>query len=106
MSRINQSSSRLGPSQNVAYNAAGGASTQSSVFGAQTYQIRIVAISGVAAAVGDAVRIAIGENPTAGASSTVVGLNREEYFTVTPGQRIGALSNNASIGSLNVTEIV
>jgi|RhiMetdeSRZDD1v2_1073273.scaffolds.fasta_scaffold797566_2 hypothetical protein len=99
-------SSRLGASQNVAYNAAGGASAASTVFGAQTYQVRVVAISGVAAAIGDAVRIVVGDGtPTATATSTVLSVNQAEYLTCTPGQKVAVLSNNASTGTLNVTEI-
>ena len=40
-----QDASRLGAAQNVAFNAAGGASAASTAFGAQTYQIR-VSVSG------------------------------------------------------------
>jgi hypothetical protein len=99
-------SSRLGASQNVAYNAAGGASAASAAFGAQTFQIRVSAVSAAAAAVGDGVRIVIGDGtPAASATSTLLALNWEAYFTVTPGQKIAVLSNNASTGSLNVTEI-
>lgn len=102
----NQQSSRLGASQNVAYNAAGGASAASTAFGSQTFQICVVAISAVAAAAGDAVRIVVGDGtPTAGATSSVLPLNVVEYFTCSPGQKIAVLSNNASTGTLNITEI-
>ena len=40
----NQDSSRLGAAQNVAFNAAGGASAASTPFGAQTYQIRVLGV--------------------------------------------------------------
>ena len=107
MALINwQNSSRLGASQNVAYNAAGGASAASAAFGAQTYQIRVVAMSGVAGAVGDAVRVVVGDGtPTAAATSALLPLNQAEYLTCTPGQKIAVLSNNASTGTLNVAEI-
>src|SRR5262245_46164501 len=101
-----RSSSRLGASQNVAYNAAGGASAASAAFGAQTYQIRVLAVSGVAAAIGDAVRVVVGDGtPTASATSAALPLNQVEYLTCTPGQKIAVLSNNASTGTLNVVEI-
>jgi hypothetical protein len=101
-----QTSSRLGASQNLAYNAAGGASAASAAFGAQTYQIRVVALSGAAAALNDGVRVVVGDGtPAAGATSTLLPLNQPEYLTCAPGQKIAALSNNASTGSLNVTEI-
>ena len=102
-----QSSSRLGAAQNVAYNAAGGASAASTAFAAQTYQIRVIAVSAVAGAVGDGVRIIISDGtPTAVATSTFMALNVFEYFTCSPGQRIAVLSNNASTGSISVTEMV
>ena len=104
--QANQGSSRLGASQNVAYNAAGGASTASTAFGSQTTQIRVLATSGVAGAIGDGVRVIIeAGTPSAVATSTVIPLNIPEYFSVSPGQKIAALSNNASTGSLNVTEV-
>lgn len=101
-----QGSGRLGAAQNVAYAAAGGASAASTAFGAQTYQIRVVATSAVAAAAGDGVRIIVSDGtPTAVATSTLLPLNLPEYFTCTPGQKVAVLSNNASTGSLSVTEI-
>jgi hypothetical protein len=101
-----QGAARLGASQNVAYAAAGGASAASALFGAQTYQIRVVATSAVAAAANDGVRIVVGDGtPTAGTTSTLLPLNLPEYFTCTPGQKVAVLSNNASTGSLSVTEI-
>ena len=57
-------------SQNVAYAAAGGASAQSAAFGSQTYAIRVCAV-GVVSATIDGVRIAVGDNPTATATSAL-----------------------------------
>jgi hypothetical protein len=60
--------------QNVAYDAAGGASTQSSAFGSQTYWIRVSAV-GVVDSTSNGARIAVGDNPTASATSTLLPLN-------------------------------
>ena len=49
--------------QNVAYNVAGGASTQSNAFGSQTYAIR-VSIAGFADSTNNGARISVGDNPT------------------------------------------
>jgi outer membrane protein W len=101
-----QDSSRLGAAQNVAFNAAGGASAASAAFGAQTYQIR-VAVSGTGFIAGTGgVRVRIGDGtPGAAAADTFIPNLAVEYFTVTPGQRIAVIGNDAGTGNLSVTEI-
>jgi hypothetical protein len=101
-----QSASRLGAAQNVAFNAAGGASAASAAFGAQTYQIR-VAVSGTGFVAGTGgVRVRIGDGtPGAAAADTFIPNLAVEYFTVTPGQRIAVIGNDAGTGNLSVTEI-
>jgi outer membrane protein W len=103
-----QSASRLGAAQNVAFNAAGGASAASAAFGAQTYQIR-VAVSGTGFIAGTGtggVRVRIGDGtPGAAAADTFIPNLAVEYFTVTPGQRIAVIGNDAGTGNLSVTEI-
>lgn len=91
-------------SQNVAYNAAGSASTQSAAFGSQTHAIRVVAV-GVLSATNTGARIAVGDSPTASSTSTLLPLNWEEVIRVSPGQQIAALSNAATAGSLSVVEL-
>jgi hypothetical protein len=56
-----QSSSRQGASQNVAFNASGGASAASTAFGSQTYQIMISASSTGFIAGSGGVRVRIGD---------------------------------------------
>jgi hypothetical protein len=90
--------------QNVAYNAAAGASTQSSAFGSQTYWIRVSAV-GVVDSTNNGVRISVGDNPTASSTTTLLPLNWIEYIKCTPGQKVAALSNNTATGSLSVTEL-
>jgi outer membrane protein W len=101
-----QSASRLGAAQNVAFNAAGGASAASAAFGAQTYQIR-VAVSGTGFVAGTGgVRVRIGDGtPGAAAADTFIPNLAVEYFTVTPGQKIAVIGNDAGTGNLSVTEI-
>jgi hypothetical protein len=60
--------------QNVAYNAAGGGSTQSSAFGTQTYAIR-VSTAGFADSTNTGARIAVGDNPTASATTAALPMN-------------------------------
>jgi hypothetical protein len=97
---------RLGASQNVAYNAAGGASAASTAFGTQTRYVQLVAASAVAVAASDGVRIVIGDGtPTATATSTLLPLNWVAVYECTPGQKVAALSHNASTGSLSITEL-
>lgn len=95
---------RPSTSQNVSYNAAGGASAQSAAFGSQTYWIRVVSV-GVVSATIDGVRIAIGTNPTASATSTLLPVNWVEYIKVTPGEKIAVLGNNTGTGTVNITEL-
>jgi hypothetical protein len=96
---------KIGASQNVAYAAAGGASAQSTAFGAQTRWIRVVAV-GVVSATIDGVRIAVDTSPTATATSTLLPVNWVEVIQVTPGQKIAVLGNAATgTGSVNITEL-
>jgi hypothetical protein len=90
--------------QNVAYNVAGGASTQSAAFGTQTYAIR-VSTAGLVDGTNNGARIAVGDNPTASATSALLPLNWPEYIKVTPGQKVAVLGNSAATGSLSVTEL-
>jgi hypothetical protein len=90
--------------QNVAYAVAGGASAQSAAFGSQTYTIRVCAV-GVESATADGVRINVGDNPTASATSPLLAMNWVEYVKCTPGQKIAVLGNNASTGVVSVTEL-
>ena len=101
-----QDASRLGAAQNVAFNATGGASAASTAFGAQTYQIR-VSVSGTGFVAGTGgVRVKIGDGtPAAAATDTFIPSIAVEYFTVTPGQKIAVIGNDAGTGNLSVTEI-
>ena len=97
---------RQGASANLAYNANNGVSAPSAAFGAQTYWIRVCAVATYPAVTGDGVRIVVGDGtPAAGATSTLLPLNWVEVIAVTPGQRIAAISNNATTGSLSITEL-
>ena len=95
---------RQSTSQNVNYAVAGGASAQSSAFGGQTRYIRVSSVGVVGASV-DGIRVAVGDNPTASSTSTLIPLNWIEYFKVSPGQKIAVLGNNASTGTISVTEL-
>jgi hypothetical protein len=90
--------------QNVAYNGSAGASVQSTAFGGQTYWIRVCAV-GVESATVDGVRIAVGDNPTATATSALIPVNWVEYIKCSPGQKIAVLGNNASTGNVSVVEL-
>ena len=95
---------RIIGTQNVAFAAAGGASAASNAFGSQTYWILVSAVGLYAA--GSGIRIAIGDGtPTASATSTLVPVNFPMVFAVTPGQKVACLSNDATTGSLSVTEL-
>jgi hypothetical protein len=89
---------------NVAYATAGGTSATSGAFGSQTRYIRITTV-GVATATADGVRFQVGSNPVANSTTPLLPINWVEYVVVSPGERIAALSNNATTGSLNVVEL-
>jgi len=97
-----QHSSRVGTTQTIAYTAASAAITNA--FGAETYQIRLVANSAAHYKIGDGAQ-------TATTSDPFLPANFPEYVTVTPGQRISAIeaSTNglvtATAGTMWVTEL-
>jgi hypothetical protein len=90
--------------QSVAIAISGGASAQSSAFSSQTYWIRVCVV-GVVNATNDGARIKVGDNPTASSTSTLLPLNWVETIKCTPGQKVAVVGNNASTGSLSVTEL-
>jgi hypothetical protein len=96
---------RPGASQNLAYAAAGGSSAASTAFGPQTFFIRLSAV-GLVDSTNTGCRYAIGSAPVATASSVLLPLNWVgDPIKVTPGQKVAAISNSASIGSLSITEL-
>ncbi|HXH43593.1 MAG TPA: hypothetical protein VNK51_07080 [Bradyrhizobium sp.] len=96
-----QNSSRVGPTQVVAYDASVAATN---AFGPATYQLRLVANSGCCYRIGDGAQ-------TATISDPYLPANTIEYVTVSPGQRIAALKAatnglvTATAGTLWVTEL-
>ena len=83
---------RLGASQNVAVTTASAAST---AFGPQTRRVLLVATA--------ACNIAIGNSPTASATSTLLPANFPIVVSVNPGEQVAAVT--ASSATLNVTEL-
>jgi hypothetical protein len=53
----------------------------------------------------DGVRIAVGDNPTATATSALIPVQWVEYIKCSPGQKIAVLGNNTGTGSVSVTEL-
>jgi hypothetical protein len=94
---------QIGTPANLSYSASGGTSQQSSAFGSQTYWIRVCAVGNTATNAG--VRIKVGDNPTAAATSVLLPLNWVEVIRCTPGQKIAALGNDATAGTLSITEL-
>ncbi|CAB4141078.1 hypothetical protein UFOVP413_34 [uncultured Caudovirales phage] len=89
---------KYGNAQNV---SIGASSVQSTVIGTagQTPNrlIRLCATTNC--------RIAIGTNPTASATSTLLPANAIEYCELTPGERFAVIQDSAA-GTLSITECV
>jgi hypothetical protein len=92
-------SSRIIKAQNLAL-TGNAASTPSTDFTAQTYQIRIATtLSGW---------LRIGDNksdPTAAIGDTFLPTGVVDYFAVTPGQRAAFISTSTSTGQFSLTEM-
>lgn len=86
-------SSRLGASQNVSLTTT---SAASSAFGAQTYQVLLVATAASNIVISDG-------TPTALTTSTLLPANFPMLFTCTPGQKVAGVT--ASTATLSVTEM-
>lgn len=93
---------RVTTSQDVTFATSGGASAQSSAFASQTYNVRLVFVSGTA---GDGVRYALGASPTATSTSTLLPANWKEVIKVSPGQKLAVLGNGNTTGKVNISEL-
>jgi hypothetical protein len=96
---------RLSTAQALAVASVGGAVISSSVFGTQTYAVR-VNFPGSTSSTGGC-RIAIVDPGTTVSSTagTLLSANIAEVFRCTPGQRVSAISNDAGTFSLSITEL-
>lgn len=94
--------------QNVAYNASGGASTQSTAFqNDSTLGItEAILITLPTNAVSGNVRIQIGMNPTATGTTTMLPAPGAYIFGVPKGGKLAVLSNDAGTGSITITELL
>lgn len=92
---------QIGVSQDLAYNASGGANKQSAAFGANTTLIEVSAHI-----TGSGVRIAAGLNPdvTDGQTHELLPGSGAWFFVVSPGWKIAAISDDAATGFINITE--
>ena len=89
-----QTASRLGTSQVVAY--TGTAGTISNAVASGVYVIRVVVTT--------AAHIAIGTDPTATTSDVYMPADTPEYFVVSPGEKVSAIQVSSG-GNLHVTEV-
>ena len=87
--------SRLNTAQVLAASTVSAACT---AFGSQTYKVRVAANTAVFFRISDG-------TPTATVNDTMMGgALIAEYFTVTPGQKLAAITS-AGTGSVSVTEL-
>ena len=96
-----------GASQNVAVPAAGAVSAATTAFGTQTRWIRLAFIGAVSATTG--CRYQVGDGTINGTNLATLGtllpVNWVQYVACLPGQKVAAVSNDATAVSLNVTEL-
>jgi hypothetical protein len=94
-----QTSSRNGTTQIVSYD---GTTAITSAFGAQTYQIRVVATTACNYHIYDSTGSATASNTT----DAYLPAALIEYVTVSPGQKISAIkASGGTAGVLTVTEL-
>ena len=97
---------RLGTAQSLAVASVGGAAGSSSAFGTETYAIQLC-FPGSTSSTGGC-RIAVVSPQDAAVSSTAgafLPANWQQYYKVTPGQRVSAISNDAGTFSLSIVEL-
>jgi len=96
---------RLGTAAALAVNSVAGAVVSSSVFGTATYSTQL-GFPGSASSTGGC-RIAIVDSGGAVSSTqgTLLPANWIYQCTVTPGQRVSAISNDAGAFPLSITEL-
>ncbi len=88
-----------GISQDVPYNAAGGANSQSLAFGPKTTLIEIAAH-----VTGTGIRIKCGQNPDATTGGKLLPGSGTWFSVVNPGWKIAVVSDDSNTGYINVTE--
>lgn len=95
---------QFGVIRDLAYNAASGASVQSMAFGANTVLIEVSAH-----VTGSGIRILTGTNPDAkappvGEAAHLLPGSGTWFIVVAPGWKLSAISDDATAGTLNITE--
>lgn len=97
----------LGVTQNITYNASGGASAQSTAFqNTGTAVTEAIMISIPANATSGDVRVATGTNPTATGTSALLPAKGVYVFHINPGDKLAVVSNDAGTGAITVTELL
>ena len=96
---------RLGTAQSLSVNSVAGAVVSSAAFGAFTHQI-LLSFPGSVSSTGGC-RIAVVDSGVTVSSTlgTFLPANWVQEFTVTPGQRVSAVSNDAGTLALSITEL-
>ena len=93
---------RLGASQNVAYPAAGNTPALSAQLGTSTYMIEI---NTKVSASATGIRVAIGANPVATATSKYIGPGYTVYYKTYPGEFVSVIADDNNQGTVNIVEI-
>src|SRR5262245_21759439 len=97
---------RLGASQAVAVDSAGGATASSAVFGPQTYGIKVSYSGSTSATAGVRVKIVSpSDTPVSSTQDFLLPPIWVEPIAVSPGQRASVISNDAGKPSLSIVEL-
>ncbi len=95
---------RIISAQNLTVASSGGAAVSTSSLTSETYVVRL-AYPGIVNSTGG-VFVTIGEAPVASSTTgTLVCPSFPQNFKVTPGQKISAISADASVATLNIAQL-
>jgi hypothetical protein len=96
---------RLGTAQSLSVNSVAGAVISSSAFGAFTRQIQLCFPGSTSSTGGCRIAIVDSGITVSSTSGTFLPANWVQPYTVTPGQRVSAISNDAGTLTLSITEL-
>lgn len=97
---------RFGTSQDLSVNSVGGAVVSTAKFSTETYAVQLNFPGSASSTGGMRVAIVSDNDPAVSSTAgTLLSANWPYIVKVTPGQRVSAISNDAGVPKLNITEL-